>query len=261
MRTITNRLIMVAFALAGSLLASTLLTGCHKEESDSLTFNLDGSWVIDQINGQQLLTNDQIVYKTGSSSTIAECFRDGYNETNSQWVVYNLQYAVWPGKMMLNYPEANRSFEFEVEQPSENEMHWQLLTSNDNGDVSHPNIAYHLRRLHKDYSTLLLGTWEEKCITPGEPDEVHRWRYLPDGSYAYLSRNEQGNWDEKADNGGTYTLYGDLLVTSWYNDAGTGTKGKNCELWNLTIAEGKMSWQATRKEGKTIEFAMAKVDK
>lgn len=241
------------------ILLSTLLISCKKDDINPLITNLQGTWIVDKIDGKQSFTNELIVYKIEPNSVLTECYWDSNNTIDSQWIINNMQYTVAKNTFTLKYAQHNREFEFKIEQPNENEIFWLLVKSNNNGEISYPNITYHLSRLTQDYSALILGTWEGKSITPGQDQSTHRWQYLPNGTYLYFTQSPDGTWKSKEDNTGTYILYGNILVTSWYDHDLSGVLRAYCELWNTTIQENKMSWMGIRENNSIREFALTKV--
>lgn len=230
----------VFYALIGLLLCS-----CSKDDDDddNSPINISGEWVVDKFNGNILLTNNIIIYEINSPTTLRESFRKTHNEKNNKWIVGNFPYNLSGDKLLMN-----ESLNIKVEKNSDNEMRWSI-----------DDEVYHLIRITKNYTTEIIGLWEGKCITAGESDDPHRWQYRSDGTYSYFAKDTNGEWKEKEDNASKYILHGNFLIPSWYNDDATGTQGENCEVWDITIEKDKMTWRATRENGKTIEFAMTRV--
>lgn len=237
------------------------LSGCEKDDCGCDKLDIMGDWVVDKVDGTDLKTNDVIVYKINSHDKMVECFRDSLNEQSVDWKVGDLQYALSGDLLQIYSPESMWGFDIRVLNSSQYAMEWKMEKGEHNGEITHPSILYHLRRLSDDYMGVFVGLWEGYCTTPCESQEVHRWEYFSNGTYLYYSKDAQGEWPEQTDKSGTYVLNGDVLATSWHGMNAAGEIIPKCEVWVITIDKGKMSWRATREDGKIIEYVMTKVQK
>lgn len=248
------------YLLLVSLLCISL-SGCEKDDCGCDKLDIMGNWVVDRADGVDLKTNDLIVYKINSNDRMKECFRDSVSEQSVGWTEGDLQYALGGDLLQIYSPQSMWRFDLRISNLSQHAMEWKIEKGEHNGEVTHPSILYHLRRLSDDYTRSLVGLWEGACITQGELQEVHRWEYFSNGTYLYYSKNEQGEWPDQTDKNGTYVLTGDVLVTSWHSMSSAGEMLAKCEVWIMAIDHEKMSWRATREDGKIIEYVMTKVQK
>ena len=65
------------------LLLCIIFYSCNKE-NDSSSPDISGTWVVNIVDGEELNTNDIIVYQIGAT-TMKESFRD-INNDNSIWI-------------------------------------------------------------------------------------------------------------------------------------------------------------------------------
>lgn len=236
------------------------LTSCDKENNPFYVDEIKGLWCVEDLNGEALLTNDIVIYDI-NSDLMGEYFRYlSDNEQNSDWCQYDLSYAVIYDMLYFNVPNTDKVYEIKIENIMNNIMNWHLIKVKYEDGIVYPDLKYKLRLLDKDYSKDIIGLWEGKCITQGEQQDVHRWRYFADGRYEYLYKNQQGEWVVKSDNNGKYLLFGDIMVNSWLNNDLTGVLGQHCEIWNILIKNDKMNWSATREGNKIIEFELNRVN-
>ncbi len=246
-----------------ALLVGTLLIGCSgsdNENDDTTQLKLMGLWVAEQLNGEPLPTNDYLVYDIKTLSHIYESFCIPSGNGNTEWMSVEARYTLSGNDLSVYVTAHNNTIDIKLKELTDKSMTWNVWRVDYNGDVTDVNQTYGLRRLTDDYSKTILGMWEGRCITSGQPNDLHRWLYFADGTYAYYSKDTAGEWQEKQDNEGTYLLYGDLLVTSWQNNHLTGTEGSSCEVWQMTATDKAMTWKATRGDNLLIEYAMTRVD-
>ena len=121
-----------------------------------------------------------------------------------------------------------------------------------------------LKKLARDYSETILGTWEGH-VTNSEGSEyddgkVHRWEYKADGTYVYYEKDGDDWVPYKGNTLNEYFVDGVLLCTRWIdNDV------ENREWWEIaSIKDGVMKWKALRQKEDgstyTATFEMKKVE-
>lgn len=116
------------------------------------------------------------------------------------------------------------------------------------------------KRVKKDYSTDILGTWSGvTAANPAYGDENHIWEYLPDGNYYYYEKHGD-EWEPKASHYCKYVVHGTWLVSYWHN---IGEGEVPCaECWNIDYIEnGKMKWSRISAAGESSSFQFNRTEK
>lgn len=244
------------------LLAFFTLSSCTKNSSN-YPKEIVGMWVLMDQNGTEVLTDDIfVICFDGNGTELFACIQD-ISEDNRIWVEEEFQYSISGDAIHITGEDLfgeGGEYTLKIQDIDDSYM-----TYTEGGD------KYKMRKIKYTYSESILGLWEGKNVTPGvDPDsklgELHRWRYLEDGTYQYYYKNEAGEWELKEDNIGKYFVYGDLLACNWgTTDYNTGVEGTFSEAWIIEILQYEndgtmvMNWEGRRSNDSKVYYSMTKI--
>ena len=226
-------------ALCLLVLAATFFASCSKdEEKKNLSQQMIGKWMLTQVNGHIVPTNEKMVYTIESATQgYLSASRMDYTEEQENWANHVLS-EIEPKYVVYH-----------------------------NGDTLYASSGTAMwSKVAKDYSTDILGKWAGR-VTSSEGSEFddgepHQWEYLDDGNYVYYSLDADSNWTSDVNAMSHYFVDGPLLCTRWKN-SGEG-EVEHREWWEIaSIENGVMNWTALRQNDDgstyTATFSMTKV--
>jgi hypothetical protein len=228
-----------------------------------------GKWMASEINGEEALTNVKSVYDFES---LNKAFISASLNANPELP------TVWNDKTELNVfivdnhitlagpkdEKTNMLEELIVSYITADVMQCVIIHSEINGEdvVTFPALFCTFKKVDKDYSQAIIGTWEGQVTS--EQDTfgdglLHRWEYKADGTYVYYVKDGD-NWVPSTNTLNEYFVAGKLLCSRWIN-AGTEYR----EWWEIeSIEDGMMKWTAMRQNADgttfTSTFEMTKVE-
>lgn len=254
-------------------LATMVLASCGKDkEEDNLVQKILGKWMLTEVNGRTLPTNEKVVITFVSDTEgYISASRVVNNENHLMWTNHVPGQVEVEGKTISMFGSLNKTTSFtsivEVSSISSTEVKGKMkYTVYKNGESQYQTESTVCwTKVEKDFGNDILGTWEGH-VTSSEGSEyddgeLHRWEYLPDGSYIYYHKDENGEWVANINDLSEYFVDGPLLCTRWRN---TGEEEYNHEWWEIASLEnGVMNWTALRQreDGSTYTatFSMTRI--
>lgn len=265
--------------LAGAIVLSVgILMSCSDKEKTNLGFPTDkidkkivGRWVMADVDGKALPTNGKEAFTIYSAQKgfLSAAFGNKIwlNKAEFKLEIEDnvLFWSVQPnGKIQSLHRHA-------VNFVNDNELdaisHAIVI---DNGDTikNVGPIRTRFTRVTDDYAKDVVGTWEGKLTVeqdepteaekaaeskklkkgkkaeenvPTSVEEMHRWQYNTDGTYAHYVKSGE-NWELTSDSLSEYFVYGKLLCSHWADST-----GGDSECWDIEIKDNVMKWSALRK--------------
>ena len=261
-------------ALCLLVLAATFFASCSKdEEKKNLSQQMIGKWMLTQVNGHIVPTNEKMVYTIESATQgYLSASRMDYTEEQENWANHVLSEIELDGNKIYMYGSLNKTTSFVAELDIKSITESEMLTESKyvvyrNGDTLYASSGTAMwSKVANDYSTDILGKWAGR-VTSSEGSEFddgepHQWEYLDDGNYVYYSLDADSNWTSDVNAMSHYFVDGPLLCTRWKN-SGEG-EVEHREWWEIaSIENGVMNWTALRQNDDgstyTATFSMTKV--
>lgn len=234
--------------LAATLICGACLFTSCKKDVINLKERIIGKWMLAEINGKAVSTNDKEVY-TFVSDTKAYRSASIGNSWSDQAEV---DVAIDVNKMTItSHPEANIT---SVNELTVNTINGSAYTANykltvtEGGNVlSTRQGTMRFTKLAVDYRDAIIGKWECTELTGVETnnDANARLEFSDDGNYKYWRKNDADEWvavtNREYQN---YFVDGKLLATRWKKVG----EAEQREWWEITsIKGGKMQWTALRQ--------------
>lgn len=256
---------------------TTVFTSCSKNDNpastgENLAEKIIGKWLIEDVEGQSLMTNEKCMLTFLSDSKAYMSASIYPDESESAWDQGKDYDVSINGKKvtLINTLDEHRKIILELIITSINnkemQTNWSIIRMIDD-DVDGAGMGtMGFTKVTRDYSEAILGTWEghETSSKGSEYDKKEsRWTFKNDGTYVYYSLNDADEWVPSEDDFAEYFVDGNLLCSRWKN-SGEGQQEKR-EWWEIkSIKNGVMKWTALRqKEDRTtytVTFEMTKVD-
>ena len=230
-----------------------------------------GKWMMGDLEGQALTTNDKAVFSFVSPTKAYMSASIVAHETSEELWSKQTELAVniSGNKVTLtNKVDAHRTsmVEFTVSSITDSQMQTttKIILIEDGQETVSPDMQINFDKVTADYSQAILGLWEGH-VTSSEGSvfddgEDHRWEYKADGTYVYYIKSGEA-WVPSGDPLNEYFVDGNLLCTRWKN---AGQETENREWWIIeSIENGVMKWTALRQKADrttfTATFSMTKV--
>lgn len=262
---------------------ASFFIACDKDKDieDSLEGSIVGSWIIAEIDGKPVLTNDKVVFNFVSATkaymSAAKKAPQGYegylwNNRLEQEVIIdgNKILLIYHDTLKIKLSDSEKSIPY----TSESEISVTSFNSNElkaniisrliiNDQTFTTEYSERLIRVNADYRESIIGMWEGRCTSVGgsayDDGKTHRWEYKPDGTYCYYY-NDEGEWKLSVALHSKYFVAGQLLCTGWQNE-GDESHIENWEI--VSIQDDVMKWKALRKDedggNYEVTFEMSKV--
>ena len=265
-----KKLFMVLAATV--ICGACLFTSCKKDEDNDLKLeeNIIGKWMMMDMNGQPLPTNDKAVF---TFSSVTEAYMSAsiqaHSELDNLWSLRTHYTVEISGSTvtLTNVVNEHQTIKVELVVSSINAAEMQATMKNtmvvDGHETSSPAMPMRFTKQTADHSAAILGTWQGHCTSEGsvfDDGQEHRWEYRADGSYVYYRHDGQA-WVPYGDDFAEYFVDGNLLCTRWRN---SGEQTENREWWEITIDGPRIHWTALRQnpDGTTFTatFEMEKVN-
>ena len=240
---------------------------------DNLAAKLEGKWMMDEVNGQPVVTNSKQVLTYISDSKFYYSLSISAISDLNVWVNHCEGYFYVNGTTLaqsVKLPDDNIKFLQQLNIISITDDEIQLITNNETFiDGQSHRITKGLRerkvRITHDYSNDIIGTWEGRLTSEQDDysdNQLHRWEYKADGTFVYYRQNNSGEWVADVNTMAEYFVDGTLLCSRWKN---VGNDTENRESWEIeSIKDGKMNWTALRQKADgstyTSKFSMTRVE-
>ncbi|MBR4897541.1 MAG: hypothetical protein IKZ48_01965 [Prevotella sp.] len=264
-----------------ALLVSMMLTvvagifaSCSSEDNESyadvenLAEKIIGKWIVADINGQPVTTNNKKVYTIVSTSkAYMSASLNALSEAELWSDQLEADVTIYDNKMTLishldEHTTAVEEYNVTAINGSEFSANIKVNATVD-GKVTLPaEGTIRFTKLTVDYRDAIIGAWEGHCTSENsvfDDGQEHRWEYHADGSYVYYIKNANGLWIAKDNHLSQYFVDGNLLCTRWQNIG----ESENREWWEIAISGETMNWTALRQNADgstfTATFTMTKV--
>ena len=252
--------------LAATLICgSCLFTSCRKNLV-SLKEMIIGKWMLTEINGRAITTNDKVVYTfvSATKAYMSASFGNNSNMSNLWSDQREVDVAI-DGKTM--------TVTFQTDENMTNVDELFVTAINDSGFTAKykvtvtdgGNVVYsrqgtmRFTKLKVDYRDAILGKWECTKLNGIETynDVNARLEFFADGTYKYWRKNENGEWHAVTNREyQNYFVDGKLLATRWKNIGEDELR----EWWEIaSLSNGQMQWTALRHKanGTTVQQGMS----
>ncbi len=219
---------------------------------------IQGKWMTTVINGKEVLT-DQIVYEfesltkayvSASVSSSTELPAIWSNRAECKAVITDNYIMIYthPDEHKIGIDELIIT-DITAEAMQCYIVHYDVI---DGAVVTSQSLSYTFKKVDKDYSEAVIGTWEGKNASvqdANSQEQMHRLELKADGTYVYY--NEDGeSWTPSGDTLNEYFVVGNLLCMRWINE---GTEYR--EWWEIeSIEDGVMKCKAIRHDDNGITF-------
>ena len=263
LKTITTMKKLFMVLAATLICGACVFTSCKKDVID-LKKMIIGKWMLAEINGRTITTNDKVVY-TFVSSTKAYMSASFSNDSNMSnlWSDQREVDVVISGKTMTVtfHPDQNVTT---VDELSVIAINGSGFTANYKTTVTEGgNVVYsrqgtmRFTKLKVDYRETILGKWECTQLTGIETynDVNARLEFFADGTYKYWRKNDNGEWHAVNREFQDYFVDGKLLATRWKIIGEPELR----EWWEIaSLKNGQMQWTALRQnaDGTTAQQGM-----
>ena len=245
------------------VLAVMLFSSCDREDIDNTNFNnlsekIAGKWMMAQLDGRTLPTNEKMVYTFDSPTTgYFTTSRVDYTEHQKKWSNRIPCDVTISGDKITMSGIINAFTTVEAELTMKAIIEFEMLTESkyrvySNGElISGDNSGTIMwTKVMSDYRDDILGTWEGINDDLYGDGQLHRWQYNYDGTYNYYRKDANGEWVADVNTLSEYIVDGTLLCTRWINNDGIEKR----EWWEIaSIKNDIMTWYALRerKDGST----------
>ena len=260
--------VLVLVAIASIL----LLSSCRStDRSASIEKSLVGRWMLVEVDGKEVTTNDKIVYRFRYDKEMTASL--SLSIENGPWIVSTGLNCTIKGDSLSVNARTDEQMSIVIEHIILNiaENEFECLTSVKTRTEGKPATMTPARRerwirVPVDYRSAIIGIWEghmtSESSTYDTEGATHRWEFWKDGSYVYYDRKEDGSWDQAVNRYSDYFVDGRLLCMRWANQ----DRVEKREWWEIeSVKDGVMNWKALRKaeDGSTYtaSFTMKRVTK
>lgn len=252
-----KRILMVLAATV--ICGACLFTSCKKDEDLNLEENIIGKWMVADMNGQSVMTNEKDVLTfVSTTKAYVSASLNANPEAGSHWNDQKeVNVAINGNKMTLTSHDDEHTTA--VEEYTVTAINGSEFTANRNGTlivdgsvVSSADGVFRYTKQTADYRTAILGLWECQELTGIETynDANARLEFFADGTYNYWRKNGD-QWEAVTNREfQNYFVDGTLLATRWKNQGEEELR----EWWEIvSIAGNEMQWTALRAaEGGTV---------
>lgn len=243
-------LVLAATVICGAC----LFTSCKKGVIN-LKEMIIGKWMLAEINGRTITTNDKEVYTfvSATKAYMSASFSNS-SDMSSLWSdqmevdvvvdVNKLTVTFHPGENMTAVNELSVT----AISGSEFTANYNLTVTEGGNVLSSRQGTMRFTKLTANYREAIIGKWECTELTGVETynDANARLEFFADGNYNYWRKNEGGEWEVVTNREfQNYFVDGKLLATRWKNVG----EAEQREWWEITsLRGGKMQWTALRQK-------------
>ena len=248
--------------------AAMAFVGCSKDDDktiDNLEEKIIGKWMVADMNGQSVMTNEKDVLTfVSTTKAYVSASLNANPEAGSHWNDQKeVNVAINGNKMTLTSHDDEHTTA--VEEYTVTAINGSEFTANRNGTlivdgsvVSSADGVFRYTKQTADYRTAILGLWECQELTGIETynDANARLEFFADGTYNYWHKNDGGEGESVTDREFQNSFVdGTLLATRWKNIGEDELR----EWWEIaSLANGQMQWTALRQnaDGTTAQQGM-----
>lgn len=255
----------IFLVLAATLICGACLFTSCKKDVINLKKMIIGKWMLAEVNGRAVTTNDKEVYTfvSATKAYMSASFSNNPNMSNVWSDQTEVDVAITGNKMTVTFhPEENMTTVDELNVTAINGSGFTAdykATVTEGGNVVFSRQGtMRFNKLNVDYREAIVGKWECIGLTGIETynDTNARLEFFADGTYNYWRKNNSGEWvaviNREFQN---YFVDGKLLATRWKNFG----EAEQREWWEISsIASGQMQWTALRQNenGTTTQQGM-----
>ena len=279
MRKYFSTKVRAAMFGCAALVCTLMFTACssseeHKDLTPTETFaeKVMGKWMCTIVDDQHAVTNYYYVLTFVSPTKVYRSFSPvKFREMGNIWE----NHAECNAEILGNGMTITANYGNDLK--AESEYILQIMTETEMVLVAKHNITYNgqpvelpahnyerFKKITKDYSQDIIGTWEGKVISEEsdyDDGQPHRWEFKTDGTYVYYIQNADGQWEAYDNTFAQFFVDGVLLCFRWKNN---GEDTEQREWWEIeSILNGVMKWTAVRRHDDgstyTASFQMIKV--
>ena len=255
-----------------SILVLVLSTGCSStERKPSIEKLLVGRWMLDEVDGKKVPTNDKVVYRFRYDKALTAS--QLISSEKESWMM-NLELACTLRGNSLSIDvktdeQLSIVYDHVILRITENELEC-ITTVKTRREGRSASMSEKRRekyvRVPVDFRSSVIGVWEGRLTSESSEYDSdgaeHRWEFWKDGSYVYYDRNEDGTWNQSVNRYSDFIVDGRLLFMRWANQ----DRVEKRECWEIESAKnGVMKWTALRRreDGSTYtaSFTMNRVTK
>ena len=222
--------------------------GCSKDDDktiDNLAEKIIGKWLVTDMNGKPLSSNEKTVYTfvSATKATVSTSINT-HPEVGTHWNDrLDADVTIDDNKITLtDHPDETTTVveEYIVTDISGTEFtaNHKVVVTKDGIVVDNDNHVLRLVKTTADYTAEILGLWECTGLTGIETynDANARLEFLADGTYRYYRKDDAGQWQAVTTRDfQDYFVDGTLLATRWKNQ----DEDELREWWEITIIDGK----------------------
>ena len=224
-----------------------------------------GKWMVADMNGHPLPTNQKSVYTfVSSTKAYMSASLNWRQDVEPKWIEYEeYDVTIDCDKLVLKHQRdvhTTVAHVFNVTAISDTDLMSYLkvaLMVDRTVDASSED-PYHFSKVNADYKEAVLGLWECTELTGMETfnNANARLEFFADGTYKYWRKDDGGEWQTVTSREFQYYFVdGTLLATRWKNVGDAELR----EWWEIaSIANGQMQWTALRQnaDGTTVQQGM-----
>ena len=255
---------LVAILICGA----SVFTSCSTDDNpvnpaDNLAEKIIGKWIMNDMDGESLPTNDKGVFDfVSATKAYVSASIVAHAEMEELWSDHGEFAVEIKGNkvtLTLLYEEGvTFTIELTVNSITSTEIKTDMVISLlINGQkITSPEMPIGFKRVTRDYSEAILGLWECKGIKGGETynDANGRLEFFEDGTYNFYRLNDEGEWEAVTTREFQYYFVdGTLLATCWKD---VDKDELLHEWWEIKSLKGdQMQWKALRvnEDGSTFE--------
>lgn len=251
-------------ALVLLAIVAIAFTSCKKDVIN-LKEKIIGKWMLAEINGRPVTTNDKEVYTfvSATKAYMSASFSNISNMSNLWSDQTEVDVTISGKKMTITlHPEENITMVDELNVTAINSSEFTAdytatVTEGSNVALKRQGTM-RFTKLNVDYREAIIGKWECTELTGIETfnDANARLEFYGDGNYKYWCKNSGGEWEAVTNREfQNYFVDGKLLATRWKNIGETEQR----EWWEVTSIKGnQMVWTALRQneDGTTTKQGM-----
>ena len=241
-----------------------LFTSCGKEVV-SLKEMIKGKWMLNEINGRAVTTNDKVVctFVSDTNAYMSASFSNTSSLSNLWSDQREIDVAITGNTMTITFhPDQNVTTVEELDVTAINSSgftaDYKATVTDGNNVVYSRQGTVRFTKLNVDYHEAIVGKWECTALNGVETynDVNARLEFFADGNYKYWRKNSADQWEAVTNREyQNYFVDGQLLATRWKNFGEDELR----EWWEISsLSNGQMQWTALRENanGTTAQQGM-----
>lgn len=236
------------------LLSMLMLVSCKKESS--ITYNpeaLYGTWICDNVNGKDLLTDLNFVFRLNTDFSATYAHGVTYADNTKDWIEQtDGHYSI--NADIISIELGAQKWQLAIQSLSATTLTCRIVSYTVDGKKVEDQNEYTLTKATHDFSSNILGYWQGS-LSGFEYDLI--WNFKKNGQnliydfYVYDAVNQR--YINSVVNNSYYLTYGHLMVCRYWDDM---TPGQLYECWNMKeVTVNSMLWEGIRQnETNTINI-------